>query len=437
MKIYKSAVLIGAISLLCSATYSQGQKTDISGLKVGDKIPDVVLSQIINYKSASASLKTMLGDRYLIIDFFATWCVPCVRALPELQSLQKKYRDKLLILPVSEEPETVIRPFLKKHSELDNTLSFVVNDKNVKKIFPHYILPNEVWIDKNGIVKAISAGGYVDAAHIEDFINDKKVDLVQKSDNMNFSLERTLIDNYGADNYQNALVYSSALTKRLEGAGTVARVDQRDDSLKRISVSNISPLVLYFIAYYNGLNGVNYKRFALNIDSTKVKPPKDQAGLDKWHLTHTFCYELQFDKPVRDSNFYQYMFQDLNRLFDFKGVIKKRKMPSYVLVRTTANEDKLATAGGPVSPVISGKMRNTELSKLIAYLNRLKDMEPVIDETNYKGKVDMDLEFIRTIDIHKYPDIALIDKSLNRYGLTLKKEIREVDFLYLENKTAN
>ena len=63
-------------------------------------------------------LSDHIGEKVILVDFWATWCVPCVKELPHFQRFHETYADKgLLILAITVDgPETVamVRPFMSR-----------------------------------------------------------------------------------------------------------------------------------------------------------------------------------------------------------------------------------------------------------------------------------------------------------------------------------
>ena len=91
----KTTILI-ALSLLCLNFWANAQAVDVTiqGLQIGQVVPNVTLTNLQNYKDASGKAATTakLSDfkgKLLILDFWATWCAPCVAAIPKLENLQK------------------------------------------------------------------------------------------------------------------------------------------------------------------------------------------------------------------------------------------------------------------------------------------------------------------------------------------------------------
>ena len=76
--------------------------------------PDTVLQTLAGEPVTLADYK----DKIVLVNFWATWCLPCIREMPSLERLQAAFdRDKFLILAVSVDRGGAAKvvPFLKKH----------------------------------------------------------------------------------------------------------------------------------------------------------------------------------------------------------------------------------------------------------------------------------------------------------------------------------
>src|ERR1700733_13619902 len=63
-------------------------------LKVGDEVPELKIEQWVK---GGGFVPLEKGKTYLI-DFWATWCVPCIAGMPHLSQLQSEYKDKGLVI---------------------------------------------------------------------------------------------------------------------------------------------------------------------------------------------------------------------------------------------------------------------------------------------------------------------------------------------------
>ena len=81
--------------LLFSTLMSYGQ----AAYKQGDVIENFNAVSILNNPVKASSFNSLKKD-ITIIDFFGTWCLPCVKALPVLDEIQKKNSSQVAVLLV-------------------------------------------------------------------------------------------------------------------------------------------------------------------------------------------------------------------------------------------------------------------------------------------------------------------------------------------------
>jgi len=103
--------------------------------------------------------------RALLVNIWATWCVPCIAEMPALEALQERYRDQgLTVVNLSDEPARVWRDWLAEngstmlHGRVDG-FGFLLGDPPVEGVDPDLgVRPVYVVVDREGIVRNVRIG---------------------------------------------------------------------------------------------------------------------------------------------------------------------------------------------------------------------------------------------------------------------------------------
>ena len=99
------------------------------------------------------SVVTLAGLRgkVVLLNFWATWCEPCLEEMPAMERLARTYQERdlvVLALSVDREGASVVGPFLKRHG-----LTFLVGldpQQAVAHLYRVWALPSTFVLDRTG-----------------------------------------------------------------------------------------------------------------------------------------------------------------------------------------------------------------------------------------------------------------------------------------------
>lgn len=434
--LYMKGLLFSASMLLFGSISAQpkveiptiGKAMEYRSLVIGDEIPNLAL-ELVNYKREKVFLSEFRG-KALIIDFWATWCAPCVASFTKLDSLKNSFKDELEIIPVTYEKKEKVAPFLDNINKTRNINVYsVVNNIELKKFFPHTSVPHYVLIDRDGIVKAITFSEDITANNIRQLIEKKELNLPLKFEeplNKQNPLAVHTTD-------KNILLYH-VLSKYIPGVPT--GIGPLTDT--SFSIDNGSLLNLYQVAYGEGIRLIDgFKHInLLTLDSTRFT---DFAGpgltsseyRGRWIREHGLNYSIKV-APQDSARKWEIMRQDLAQCFpEIKAQFIKAQRKCLILSKLNNAEVFKSNSTEAFSydrTLFNIRVTNGSMRLLINLFNHnfQNSYYTIIDKTNFKGLINVNVE----ADFSKLENI---NKALEKYGLVLEEEMKTVEILQVSD----
>lgn len=161
--------LVGFLAICCItsfgcglAGYLIGQQVSQNGSSdfwsgstptVGNPAPDF---ELISLKGETIRLSDFRGQPVLL-NFWASWCGPCVIEMPAIQDRYQRYASNLVVLGVNlGESENTVRGFAEEN-ELTFTILLDLNEE-AEQLYRIDAIPTSYFIDSQGIIQSVWIG---------------------------------------------------------------------------------------------------------------------------------------------------------------------------------------------------------------------------------------------------------------------------------------
>ena len=186
ISLYIAFLLVSLFLNLASA-----QEPLTPGLSVGQTVPEKVWAMTLVDISGPEGKLLRMGDyrgKPLIIDFFASWCHPCLSNMQKLDSLSKLKGSSFNVLIVNtpnridslKNMRAFISGYLKDKPAF--SLPIVAAQRDLFSFFPHRVVPNYIWIGADGTIKAITGSEEVSSLNTKRFVAGETMFLKTKTD---------------------------------------------------------------------------------------------------------------------------------------------------------------------------------------------------------------------------------------------------------------
>jgi len=433
--------------LLCPFFWVYGQDKDIPvtsvaasaghrGISIGQQVPDVLIKNVSGLHGAGQNLAVLplsaFKGKLLILDFWATWCSPCIAMIPKMEALQEEFNGRVQFLPVAYQSFKEVDAFYKKLQQQTGksvSLPMVTADTTLVRLFPHQTLPHYVWIGGDGVLKAITDGEAVSRENINALLAAGSLQLKVKTDEkMRYDTSKPL---FFAGSDFNDGIFRSQLSGYVTdiGRGIYKDVEvQSGAKVRRITGRNLTMPELFRIAYKKG------KKETVLEDGLEgeLEPYVASADFLDWlKQGRAYCYELMINQQS-SGRAYALMQNQLHGFFSgYQVGLEKRKVKVLALVRTSST-DKIRTSGGVPSVVMDGFGCKLTSCYLAVFLDRLQvpfqvSPLPVIDQTGYTGMVDLELRANMT-------SVGEVNKALAHYDLRFVEKPVAIEMLVIRKR---
>ena len=156
----QKTVRLGLAAFVALASINLAAPLNAGELKVGTKAPAWKLNGLDGKAVQSADFK----GKVVVFNFWATWCPPCVREIPDFVEVQKEFKDKGVVFigvsvdkPAAEKKTTAkVKSFVEK---MKINYPIVWGDNKVDKDYGGITnIPHTYVVDKKGVIRASHLG---------------------------------------------------------------------------------------------------------------------------------------------------------------------------------------------------------------------------------------------------------------------------------------
>lgn len=399
-----------------------------------DGIPDFDSSCLINVgTSRFQNLAHLLGKRPALIDCFATWCGPCIAAIPRLQQYQDKYGDSIRIILVTRESKEKVERFFQKNKIDGRRISLitVAGDSTLHRFFSIKALPQEVFISAAHKVLAVTNSDYLTDANIERLIQQRDLELDSSPGKLGFDPgeRNSLNDSVKTRIYP----YRGILT-----ASGESKVFDSATGKTKYDIIETSIIYFYRVAYPGITSPFSIKTTILNVtDTTKLfnirNTPKHQ-----WQKRNYYSYESIIPNHLPDNALKEKLRQDLDSSFNYITKLVRKEIPVLIISELSIKKECSVIDQLPITDF---KIDNSGNASLIIKGKSIRALEIIMNSTPelfslplVQAKADSPELLDMTLNLGKnYTDINIWKRELSKYAYNIEIENKTINFLSIKD----
>jgi thiol-disulfide isomerase/thioredoxin len=402
----KKLLIIVAFVILTNSVFAQTFMAQTNPPMLGKVCPDFTMSIIgANGIEKPLALSELRG-KVVILEFWATYCAPCIPYIKHFEKLQAQFGDAIKVIEISEENRDKVDAFILKRGYKNVTFAMDWGRK-LNDMFYHHFIPHTVVIDQDGTVLAFTSPDEIDQEVIGKLINREPVTFTMKHEyqEASYTSSNSTLQNYDQPiivNKPKNQTYKIEFSNYKEGFATEF-VKESSSEYKFVNC----PLTLIYQILYDQKTS----RVVLDVN--------DPAKYS-FENHNSYCLELSvpdfIGKSVQDV-----AIQQLESLFPLKSKVELRNKKVFALLKSDLQ--------GAMNSVDSTGIiqKGLTIKDLMNYMEsnpQLVNNLPVVNETGLPDATILDLDWFQN-----YPDS--VENKLRTLGLHGEVVMRDIQCLVL------
>lgn len=394
------------LSLFISVSL-QAQKKD---KLFSHRAPDIVFQHCLN---KNIPLQFYKG-KILVIDFWATWCAPCIAGFPHYNALANKFSgNDVIFAAITDEPSRTVQKFFNRTKKHLSALLLIDTSEKTKKAFNILYIPHTVIIDKNDIVRWSGESSELTDAMLSRIIKNESVSSANSQTALSVNIPNKPLDELAFFSFEAAK----------SDTGRSAPESNMSYKTYFSAITDLSSLNNPLIDIIGLITNYSTARIITNND-LKIKQHIDLA----YKTGHDTSRFRDYTNAVfRDEPIKNYVICTLGDAFKFRAKIVSQKRMHYELV--IADTAKLHTFESMQSKHSSFSDDYFPRFEIVHYnlkdiATQLENSAKIIITTNIKDNNMYDLSL-------NISDIETMNKGLLFHGLRLIEVNDEVKLLYI------
>lgn len=401
---------------------SYGQKKQL----IGQKLPNPSIEILLQASHSSLNSWEPLEGKWVLLEFWTTWCAPCIKKLPEFNQMVKEMENENIeFISISPEKKSTIEKFLKRKS-ISGWIG-VDADNDFLKALSIKSYPTTILVNPKGIIEAYIPTKNLNKKTLSNFINSKRINQSTKvNSNKKISFnensagvvkkvikpsgEKNISLNKGSKDVKKSKPLYSIEIKKTDNKFGFTMKGKKNGILRSTSIT-----LLDLISYaYNMSNHLIFGNKELLVQK----------------------YDVNIKLPKGDTELFEKMLQkSIENKLRFKIVKEKRNVLNYEMLapnRVSKNlfivQDKSRTRSNASNDDGIIGVSNSTLDYLVKVLEQTLNAE-VLDKTNLKDRYDYNLYWNPNLPnsiikaLKKQLGLELKIKKTNSQVLLVKKEV--------------